>query len=150
MILSSRVKAAVAAVTVAGATAAALLVPASPAVAFSSGGLVLDVVVQSPAHLIAKGAALALPVEYTCFGTSNDALDLQVSERVGNGALVTGQGQLPSLVCTGEIQQVKVDLAATGNRAFAKGSAFVSAQIFGCSDSLCGQDEDDRTITIQK
>ena len=38
-----RIKAAVAAVTITGATAAAMILPGSQAVAFSSGGLALDV-----------------------------------------------------------------------------------------------------------
>jgi hypothetical protein len=150
MILSSRIKAVVAAVTIAGATAAAMLVPASPAVALSSGGLVLDVVVQSPAHLLARGAAVAVPVEYTCSGTSNATLSVSLTERVGNGALASGEGGVFSTVCTGEIQTITVDVTASGAKAFTKGSAFAFANFFGCSDSFCGNQTDNRTITIQK
>jgi hypothetical protein len=149
LIRKSRTKAAIAAVTLLGATAATLLIPASPAVAFSSGGLVLDVVVQSPAHLIANGAAIALPVEYTCFGTTNASLSVNVTERVSGGAIASGSGQLFNTVCTGEIQSVKISVPASGARAFAKGSAFVTADIFGCSN-FCGQETANRTITIQR
>lgn len=149
MIRISRIKAAIAAVTIIGATGAALLVPASPAVAFSSGGLVLDVTIQSPAHLIANGAAIGLPVQYTCFGTNNAAVSVSVTERVSGGAIASGNGQLINTVCNGEIQTAKIDLAASGARAFTKGSAFATANIFGCG-SFCGQETDNRTIAIQR
>lgn len=148
MIRSNRIKAAVAAVTVTGATTAAMLIPGSPAVAFSSGGLVLDIVVQSPAHLIAKGAAVGVPVQYTCYGTDNASLGVTVTERVSGGAIAAGSGSLSNLLCTGEIQTVTLDITASGSRAFAKGVAFANGNIFGCS-SFCGQQSDNRTITIK-
>jgi hypothetical protein len=146
-----RLKAAVAAVTIAGATTAAILIPSSPAVAFSSGGLALDMVVQSPAHLIAKGAAVGLPVECTCSGAIEASLFVNLTERVAGGALATGSSGLDTLVCTGEIQHVILDVPASsgGGRAFAKGSAFASAEISGCRN-FCGQQNDNETIKIQK
>ncbi|HEY3607353.1 MAG TPA: hypothetical protein VGL06_07615 [Pseudonocardiaceae bacterium] len=149
MIRNSRIKAAIAAVTILGATGAALLVPASPAVAFSSGGLVLDVAIQSPAHLLANGAAIAQPVQYTCFGTNNAQVEVSVTERVSGGAIATGNGILSNPVCTGEIQTTKIDIVASGARAFTKGSAFATASIFGCAN-FCGNETDNRTIAIQR
>lgn len=148
MIRSNRIKAAVAAVTVTGATTAALLIPGSPAVAYSSGGLVLDIAVQSPAHLIAKGAAVGVPVQYTCYGTDNAELAVSVTERVSGGDIAAGSGSVDNLLCTGEIQTTTVDITAEGTRAFAKGSAFATGNIYGCS-SFCGQESDSRTITIK-
>jgi hypothetical protein len=149
LIRNNRIKAAVAAVTVTGATVATMLIPASPAVAFSSGGLVLDVVVQSPAHLIANGAAVAVPVNYTCFGTSNATVSVSLTERVSGGAIASGSGNLFNTNCTGEIQSVTIDIPASGARAFTKGVAFATANIFGCAN-FCGQETHSRTITIQR
>lgn len=144
-----RLKAAVAAVTIAGATTAAMLIPSSPAVAFSSGGLALDMVVQSPAHLIAKGAAIGVPVDYTCSVGTDASLFASLSERVTGGALASGSADLNTLVCTGEIQHIILDVPASGGRAFAKGSAFATAEIFGCLN-FCGQQDVNATIKIQK
>lgn len=147
----NRVKAAVAAVTVAGATAAAVAIPAAPAVAFNSGGLVLDVVVQSPAQLIARGAAVAVPVEYTCVGALPDttALSVELTERVGGNNTALGVGSLLNLTCDGEIQSATVDVTpAAGSPTFRKGDAFAQGFISGCAQT-CGQDSDSRTITLQ-
>lgn len=151
MIGNNRIKAAVAAVTIAGATAAAMLVPSSPAVAFSSGGLVLDIVVQSPAHLIANGAAIAVPIEYTCSGTSfSPTLQVDVTERVGS-AIAGGGASLNNANCTGEIQSITVDVPATpGGKAFVKGNAFATGNIFGCGSSTCGQEANSLTIAIRR
>jgi hypothetical protein len=150
-VIHNRIKAAVAAVTIAGATAAAMLVPSSPAVAFSSGGLVLDIVVQSPAHLIANGAAIAVPIEYTCFGTIfPPTLQVDVTEAVGNG-IASGGIATTNANCTGEIQSTTLDVTATpGGRAFAKGTAFATANIFGCGSSTCGQQASSLTIAIRR
>jgi hypothetical protein len=150
MIRSRRIKAAVAAVTVTGATTAAMLIPSSPAVAFSSGGLVLDVVVQSPAHLVAKGAAVGVPVEYTCSGTTFASLSVTVTEKVSGGAIASGRGEAESLTCTGEIQSTTIDVVASGSRAFVKGAAFAQGDISGCGVSFCGDQLDQVTIDIQK
>lgn len=148
-----RLKAAVAAVTIAGATGAAMLVPAAPAVAFSSGGLVLDLVIESPAHLIARGAAIGLPVEYTCSGTNNANLQVNVTERVSGGQIADGSGSLgpQQLVCTGEIQNTVLEIQAVGTRAFNRGTAFAAGSISGCNDTFttCGQQPNSRTFTIQ-
>jgi len=150
MIRNNRIKAAVAAITIAGATATAMLIPSSPAVAFSSGGLVLDIVVQTPAHLVANGAAIAVPIDYTCFGTSFPPnVVVSVTEHVGNGIASGGVG-LNNVNCTGEIQSITVDVAASpGGKAFAKGNAFAAGSIFGCA-STCGQENNNVTIAIRR
>jgi hypothetical protein len=148
--IRNRIKAALAAVTIAGATATAMLIPSTPAVAFSSGGLVLDIVVQTPAHLVANGAAIAVPIDYTCFGTSfPPTVVVSVTEHVGNG-IASGNANLSNTNCTGEIQSITVDVAASpGGKAFAKGNAFAAGSIFGCG-STCGQENDNVTIAIRR
>jgi hypothetical protein len=148
----SRIKAVVAAVTVTGATAAAMILPASQAVAFSSGGLALDVLVQSPAQLIAKGAAVGVPVLYTCSpGATDVGLSVDVTERVSGNAIASGSAQLPTISCTGEIKSATIDVPATSARAFAKGTAFATGAIFGCTSNflMCGNQTNNQTITIK-
>lgn len=145
---TKRAKAALAAVTVAGATAAAIVIPASPAVAFSSGGLILSVAIQSPALLIAKGAAIGLPVDYVCVNAADAEITVNVTEAVANGALASASGAQQSLVCDGELQTATIDMPATG-MAFIKGPGFAEAEIFGCFQ-ICGNDQNSRTVAIQK
>jgi hypothetical protein len=149
-VISKRFKAAASAVTVAGAVVAAIVVPATTAVAYNSGGLVLDVMVQSPGTLIAKGAAVSVPVAYTCSGASQYAsLYVSVSQRVGGNANATGDGVLRSLTCNGEIQNVAVEVPATGGEAFVRGDAYVRGHIGDCYN-VCGDEYDSRTVRFER
>ncbi|GAB1509043.1 hypothetical protein [Actinophytocola sp. KF-1] len=148
--ISKRIKAAASAVTVAGAVVAAIVVPATNAVAYNSGGLVLDVMVQSPGQLLARGAAVSVPVSYTCSGASQyAALYVSVAQRVGGKASATGDGAVRTLTCTGEIQNVSVEVLASGGQAFTRGEAFVQARISDCY-SVCGDEYDSRTVTFER
>ena len=148
--ISKRVKAVASAVTVAGAVAAAIVLPASTAVAYNSGGLVLDVMVQSPAQLLARGAAVSVPVSYTCSGASQyAALYVSVAQRVGGQASAAGEGTVRNLTCTGEIQNVAVEVLATGGEAFVRGEAYVRGHINDCYN-VCGDEYDSRTVTFQR
>lgn len=148
--ISKRVKAVASAVTVAGAVAAAIVVPASTAVAYNSGGLVLDVAVQSPGQLIARGAAVSVPIAYTCSGASQyTTLYVYVSQRVGGKATATGDGSLRALTCTGEIQNVDVEVPASGGEAFVRGEAYVRGHINDCYN-FCGDEYDSRTVTFER
>lgn len=148
--ISKRFKAAASAVTVAGAVVAAIVVPASNAVAYNSGGLVLDVMVQSPGKLIAKGAAVSVPVAYTCSGASQyTTLYVSVSQRVGGNASATGQESVRPLTCTGEIQNIVVEVPATGGEAFVRGDAYVRGHINDCYN-FCGDEYDSRTVTFER
>lgn len=144
-----RVKAALAATIVAAGVAAAMIVPASPAVAYFSGGLFLDVTVESPANLIAKGAAVDITVEYTC-NAVNPNVNLEVSQRVGNGGLAEGFGNA-EVVCNGAHQRTVITVRATGNKAFAKGNAFVSGRITGClaGFGVCGAESNSATVKFR-
>lgn len=140
-----------------GVTAAALatgggfavLSPSSSAVAYSSPPLFLDVSVQSPATLVAHGAAVSVPVIVTC--TSNGAyLDVRVTEKVGkktaSGVTSTNVG------CTGGHQTILVTVPAGAGAglAFAKGSAYATAEIQGCTTNyVCGSENASATIRIK-
>src|SRR6266508_3738327 len=80
----TRVAAAVVALTAGGVLA--LFASAGPAVAFFSGGLFLDVQVESPASLVARGAAVDVPLEVTCNASPNNAfIQVTVTQRAGSG-----------------------------------------------------------------
>jgi hypothetical protein len=128
------------------AIAAVALGPVSSAVGFFSGGLALDVQIQSPALLVARGAAIDVPLEIVC--TSETAeLHVQVTQRVGSGKIAQGE-TFQQITCEGDLQQVTVRVFATG-AAFKKGTAVVQAEIFGCLDG-CGSESDTAEIAIGK
>lgn len=130
------------------ALAALVLGPVGSAVGFFSGGLALDVQIQSPATLVARGAAVRVPLEVVCTSPNAD-LFVQVRERVGGGDIAQGEA-FEQIACEGDLQQVTVTVFATG-AAFKKGTAVVQAEIFGClQGSGCGSESDTAEISIVK
>jgi hypothetical protein len=129
----------------------ALFATTGPAVAFFSGGLFLDVQVNSPAHLVSRGAAVDVPLEVTCNarpGTTD--LFVSVSQKAGSG-VAQGFGST-SVGCTGSGQQITVRVQASGGKTFKQGTAVASAEIFGCNAdfSTCGSETDSEVIDIKK
>ena len=130
----------------------ALFVTSGPAVAFFSGGLFLDVQVQTPAHLVGGGASVDVPLEVTCNarpGTSE--VSVTVTQRVGKG-IAQGSG-FTNVGCTGSGQDVVVRVRATaGGKAFQRGDAVADAQLFGCNAdfSTCGSETDSEVIRIRR
>jgi hypothetical protein len=146
-----RTKVAAAAVALAAGSVLALFAPSGPAVAFFSGGLFLDVQVESPASLVARGAAVDVPLEVTCNAAPNTAsVRVTVTQRSGSG--VAQGSAVESVGCTGSGQQIVVRVQATGAKAFKQGTAIASAEVFGCTAnfSTCGSETDSETITIQR
>jgi hypothetical protein len=129
-----------------GAALIAILGPASSAVGFFSRGLSLDVKVQSPAVLVGKGAAVNQPLYVTCTSRNAD-LYVQVTQRVGS-AIAQGFAY-QNVTCAGGIQTVNVTVTASGGKAFKKGTAVVSAQIYGCL-TICGSESDTETIAVSQ
>jgi hypothetical protein len=147
--LRTRVAAAVVAITAGGVLA--LFASSGPAVAFFSGGLFLDVHVESPASLVAKGAAVDVPLEVTCNASPDASVSVTVTQRAGSG-VAQGTG-FTSVGCTGSGQQIRVRVQATnGGKTFKQGTAVADAEIFGCTQSfsVCGNETDSEVITIQK
>src|SRR6266487_3157123 len=81
---SKRKLAAVVVAIVAGGLLA-LFATSGPAVAFFSGGLFLDVQVQSPATLVANGAAVDVPLKITCNATEFASVSVTVTQHSGSG-----------------------------------------------------------------
>jgi hypothetical protein len=125
----------------------ALFAPSGPAVAFSSGGLFLDVQVQS-ATLVSRGAAVDVTLEVTCNAAGTAFVDVSVTQKAGSG-VAQGSGST-SVGCTGSGQQIVVRVRAFGAKAFKQGTAVVSAEIFGCNNVTCGSETDSEVIQLQK
>jgi hypothetical protein len=143
-----RVKLAVAAlVAILAGASFALFAPSGPAVAFSSGGLFLDVQVES-ATLVSRGAAVDVTLEVTCNATGTAFVDVSVTQKSGSG-VAQGFGS-ESVGCTGSGEQIVVRVRASGAKAFKQGTAVVSAEIFGCNNVTCGSETDSEVIQIQK
>jgi hypothetical protein len=126
----------------------ALFATTGPAVAFFSGGLFLDVQVESPAHLVARGAAVDVPLEVTCNATGSVDVFVSVSQKAGSG-VAEGFGSA-SVGCTGSGEQITVRVRASGGKTFKQGSAVASAEIFGCNNVTCGSETDSEVIQLQK
>ena len=148
--MSSRLrpKLAAAVVAIIAAVVLALFAATGPAVAFFSGGLFLDVQVNSPAHLVARGAAVDVPLEVTCNATGSVDVFVSVSQKAGSG-VAQGSG-FTSVGCTGSGEQVTVRVQASGGKTFKQGSAVANAEIFGCNNVTCGSETDSEVIQLQK
>jgi hypothetical protein len=144
--LRTKVTAVVVAIALGGLLA--LFATSGPAVAFFSGGLFLDVQVQSPARLVARGAAVDVPVEVTCNASGPVDVFVNVSQKSGSG-VAQGFGSA-SVGCTGSGQQIVVRAQAFGGKAFKQGTAVASAEVFGCRPNICGNETDSEAIQIQR
>jgi len=143
--LRIKVATAVAAVLVGGLLA--WFATAGPAVAFFSGGLFLDVQVESPATLLAKGAAVQVPVEVTCNATGTVSVSVTVTQKSGSG-VARGSGST-QVGCAGSGEQITVLVQATAAKPFKKGDAVATAEIFGCNNVTCGSETDSEVIQIK-
>jgi hypothetical protein len=143
--LRSRLAAAVVAIVL--GSVLALFATTGPAVAFFSGGLFLDVQVQS-ATLVSRGAAVDVTLEVTCNSPFGADVFVTVTQRSGSG-VAQGFGS-ESVGCTGSGEQVVIRVQAFGAKAFKQGTAVASAEIFGCNNVTCGSETDSEVIDIRR
>jgi len=144
-----RARLAAAAVAITAGVVLALFATTGPAVAFFSAGLFLDVQVQSPAHLVARGASVDVPVEITCNADGPVFVSVTVTQRVGKG--IAGGTGFAEFGCTGGGQDVVVRVRATvGGNAFIRGPAVADGTISGCRPNVCGSETDSETIRIRR
>jgi len=119
----------------------------SPAVAYSSPPSYLDISIGSPAHLVAKGAAIQLPVTTICSDAYyyNAYVSVTVTERVSGKKTATGTSnyQVP---CTGYRQTNLVTISSQNGISFAKGTAYASGTI---NTYYSGSETTETTITIK-
>jgi len=135
------------------ATAAAVL-PATAAVAFNSPPLVLEAEPRSPAHLVARGAAVDVPVEYSCTANLDGMfIRLRLTEVVG-GRIASGVASR-TVPCDGATRVLVMRVAPeTGSAPFATGRASVTTYVDGCYVTrdrfICGSDSIERTVRIRR
>ena len=137
------------ALLVGGALAA--LVPVGTAVALDSPPDAMPFVeVHSPAALLARGAAVSVPVSYQCAaGEQRIEISVRVVQRSGSET-TSGHGSA-NLPCdgSGSPQEATVTVVADG-RVFKKGPAVASASAFTCGVDFCGTIADTREISISR
>jgi hypothetical protein len=143
-----RIRAATAVVAILLGGLLALFATSGPAVAFFSGGLFLDVQVDSPARLVARGAAVDVPLEVTCNAIGTAFVQVSVTQKAGSG-VAEGFGST-SVGCTGSGQQVIVRVQASGGKTFKQGTAVATAFVDGCNNVTCGSERDSEVIQIQR
>jgi hypothetical protein len=141
-----RAKLAAAVVAIVAAVVLALFATTGPAVAFFSGGLFLDVQVES-ATLVSRGAAVDVTLEVTCNAQFAD-LFVSVTQKSGSG-VARGSGYT-EVGCTGSGEQVVVRVLASPGKTFKQGTAVISAELFGCGTRICGSETDSEVIQIQR
>jgi hypothetical protein len=143
-----RARLAVAVVAILAGSVLALFATTGPAVAFFSGGLFLDVQVESPARLVSRGAAVDVTLEVTCNSPFGADVFVNVTQRSGSG-VAQGFGS-ESVGCTGSGEQITVRVHEFGGKPFKQGTAVVSAEIFGCNNVTCGSETDSEVIEIRR
>jgi len=147
----TKIRVVLAGVTVAGAAAAAaLLGPAGSAVGQSSTPLQLQIQVNSPASLVARGAGVEVSVTTQCSGTAPGQTNVQVflNQRVGSGIAFGGGSTIVD--CTGASQTSTVLVQSSpGSKPFKKGVAVAQGIINGCTPDLSFCTDQQVAPTIQ-
>jgi hypothetical protein len=115
-------------------------------VGFFSPPLLLEIHVNSPATLVAKGAGVNVSVTFECAGARTADINVSVTERSGS-QIAQGFGFV-EVGCTGSTQNVVVLVTASSGKVFKKGSAIATASIFACTTRFCGNEQDQETIQI--
>jgi hypothetical protein len=124
----------------------AFAVPVLPAVGQVSPPAVVSVEVGDEASLVARGAAVLVPVEIRCPAGSTGFLSVRVTQRAGS-RIASGVGSTSDFVCTGATQTVEV-LVPAQDQAFKKGAAIADASLFVCGPTFCGSVSDTENIEI--
>jgi hypothetical protein len=122
-----------------------LVASALPALAQPTG----TVRIGPEATLVARGAAIQVPVRYSCTPeTTFGELSVQVTQRVGGGRLAEGFGSTTNLICDGQVHTARVTVTASGENAFRQGVAFARASLFVCEFEFCISVPDSRELRI--
>ena len=146
-----RGKKALAGLAIVGGAAIAAVAPAAPALGFFSPPLLLQIHVNSPATLVAKGAGADVTLQIECAGARTAFVDVSLTERSGS-QIASGFGSA-QVGCTNQNQTVLVHVTAQSGRVFKKGTGIADGFISACTSSrprFCGSEEDQRTIDIAK
>jgi hypothetical protein len=120
----------------------------SPAVAYSSPPAFLDISIGSPAHLVARGAAVQVPVTTSCTTPDGTAfVSVMITERVSGKKTATGSQNF-DVACVGGRQTTLVTISSNDGVAFAKGTAFAQGYIASYCCYPTPEETTSGTITI--
>lgn len=138
-----------AALAIVAGGAVAAVGPSLPALAFVSGPLFLDIEAQTPARLVAGGAAVDVVVEVTCTAVEPASVSVRLTQTVPGG-LAQGSGST-FVGCTGRHQQIVVRVTASAQgQAFRPRQAVADSFIFGCHTNFCGDEQDSTVIRVRR
>ncbi len=129
---------------VAGGALVAAVLPSNADVSTQSPP-VAAVRVESPATLVARGAAIAAEVTVVCQPGALGNLSLEVTENAG-GKIAKGYGST-TVTCTGAFQPITINVTAQPTVPFKAGTAFGVANLF-LSSQGSGQAKDEREFKI--
>lgn len=103
-----------------------------------------------PGHLVAKGAAVDVPVTFVCDPYSGvDAIHLELTQEVNKGRSAIGQ-QSTRVTCTGETQTITASInASTRGVAFKNGTAEATASFCIPDVFSCGFSSITREVTLK-
>ena len=133
--------------------AVASIVPIQAAVADSSPpDPYFNFTALSPATLVARGAAIDVPVRVTCFPEVGIFFtQVQVTQRANGGRIASGFGEFTSSNCDGFPRTVIVRVVASaGGNAFKNGIALTQTTAFACTPQRCTQFDETKEISIKK
>jgi predicted aspartyl protease len=123
----------------------ALAAPALPAVGDHSPSRILHVEVGDEGRVVAKGAAVVVPVEVACEAGEHAFLDVHLTQ--ARGRHVATGFRFENVDCTGTTQVVEV-LVSANEGAFKKGVALARASLFVCDGFGCDEVEDTEEIRL--
>jgi hypothetical protein len=123
----------------------ALAAPALPAVGDHSPPRILQIEVGDEGRVVAKGAAVIVPVELACEAGEHGFLDVRLTQ--ARGRHVATGSTFENVDCTGTTQVVEV-LVSANDGAFKNGVALAEARLFVCGDFSCEVVEDTEEIRL--
>jgi len=132
-----------------GAAVAAALSPAALAVGQSSQPLQLQIQVNSPATLVARGAGVEVSVTTQCSGAlpGTGSVLVFLTQRVGPDT-ANGSGS-SGIACTGTSQSYQVLVQASAGKAFKKGSVIAQGLVNACTPDFCDSQQVEATIQVE-
>ena len=112
--------------------ALAAAVPILPAVAQPTAA---TAELGQTATLVAKGAAVQVPVIYSCSpDTASGSVSVTVTERVGGKRIAQGSGGTSSLICDGAQHTALVTVTSFSGTAFHQGVALAQGSLVACDE----------------
>jgi hypothetical protein len=112
--------------------ALAAAVPTLPAIAQPTA---VTVELGQTATLVAKGAAVEVPVIYSCSpDTTFGDLSVSITQRVGGKRIAQGSRSTFDVICDGAEHTALITVTSSSGTPFHQGVAFAQASLFACDE----------------